>query len=59
MIPMDSDWRAERAEERKQEREEKERKRRIRVNIAVYLIMESRMDPDSASGLGRKVASFL
>lgn len=61
MIPMDSDWRAERAEEREERRREKERQRknRIAVNVSIYQIMEIRMDPDSASGLGRKISSYL
>ncbi len=61
MIPMDSNYRAERAEEREQRRLEKERQRkqRIAVNVVIYQIMEGRMDPHSASGLGRKVSSYL
>jgi len=67
MIPMDSNYRADRAEERaerlekKRQRREKERQRRerISVRVAVYQLMESRMDPESASGLGRKISSYL
>ena len=55
---MDSDYRAERAEERAAEKEQK-RQKMIAVNVVIYQLMESRMDPDSASGLARKISKYL
>lgn len=57
---MDSNYRAERAEEQAEARE-KARKEKARkyTNVIIFQLFETRMDPDSASGLGQKVAKYL
>lgn len=56
MIPMDSDYRAERAAARA---EREKRQKKIKVHLVIYQIMERRIDPASASGIGRKISSYL
>jgi len=56
MIPMDSDYRAERAAERAWKREEQ---RKLEAAKTLLLIMERYIKPVAAAAIGQKIRDYL
>jgi len=54
---MDSDYRCEKRRKAK-EQEDQKRKEKMQRNILIFRIMERRLDPESASALGKIISEY-